>query len=42
MTSIIFVTGLSGIKVQFGSIQLTGMVLACVVGDHGIDVLPLR
>lgn len=32
MTSIIFVTGLSGIKVQFGSIQLTGMVLACVVG----------
>lgn len=32
MTSIIFVTGLSGIKVQFGTIQLTGMVLACVVG----------
>ena len=32
MTSVIFVTGLSGIKVQFGSIQLTGMVLACVVG----------
>ena len=32
MTSIIFVTGLSGIKVQVGSIQLTGMVLACVVG----------
>ena len=24
--------GLSGITVQFGSIQLTGMVLACVVG----------
>ena len=32
MTSVIMVTGLSGIKVQFGSIQLTGMVLACVVG----------
>lgn len=32
MTSVIMVTGLSGIKVQFGSIQLTGMVLACLVG----------
>lgn len=32
MTAVIFVTGLSGIKVQFGSIQLSGMVLACVVG----------
>lgn len=32
MTSVIMVTGLSGIKVQFGSIQLTGMVLACIVG----------
>lgn len=32
MTSVIMVTGLSGIKVQFGFIQLTGMVLACVVG----------
>lgn len=32
MTSVIFVTGLSGISVQFGAIQLTGMVLACVVG----------
>lgn len=32
MTSVIFVVGLSGINVQFGSIQLTGMVLACVVG----------
>ena len=32
MTSLIFVTGLSGISVQFGSIQLSGMVLACVVG----------
>ena len=32
MTSVIFVVGLSGITVQFGSIELTGMVLACVVG----------
>lgn len=32
LTSVIFVTGLSGIKVKFGNIQLTGMVLACVVG----------
>lgn len=32
LTSIIFVTGLSGISVKFGSIELTGMVLACVVG----------
>ena len=32
MTSVVFVVGLSGITVQFGSIQLTGMVLACVVG----------
>ena len=32
MTSVIFVVGLSGITVQFGSIQLTGMVLACVTG----------
>lgn len=32
MTAVIFVTGLSGITVQLGSIQLTGMVLACVVG----------
>lgn len=32
LTSIVFVTGLSGIKVNFGDIQLTGMVLACVVG----------
>lgn len=31
LTSIAFVTGLSGIKVNFGNIQLTGMVLACVV-----------
>ena len=32
MTAVVFVTGLSGISVQLGSIQLTGMVLACVVG----------
>ena len=32
MTAVVFVTGLSGIFVQLGSIQLTGMVLACVVG----------
>ena len=31
MTAVVFVTGLSGISVQLGSIQLTGMVLACVV-----------
>lgn len=32
LTSVIFVTGLSGITVKVGNIQLTGMVLACVVG----------
>lgn len=32
LTSIIFVTGLSGIALKIGNIQLTGMVLACVVG----------
>lgn len=32
LTAVVFVTGLSGISVQLGSIQLTGMVLACVVG----------
>lgn len=31
LTSIVFVTGLSGIAVKFGNIHLTGMVLACVV-----------
>ena len=30
LTSVIFVTGLSGIAVKFGNVQLTGMVLACV------------
>ncbi len=39
LTSIVFVTGLSGIKVNFGNIQLTGMVLACVVAlvDSQVD-----
>ena len=32
LTSVIFVTGLSGIAVKFGNVQLTGMVLACVEG----------
>ena len=32
LTSVIFVTGLSGIAVTIGNIQLTGMVLSCVVG----------
>lgn len=32
LTSVIFVTGLSGIVVKFGNVELKGMVLACVVG----------
>ncbi len=32
LTAVIFVTGLSDIKVNFGNVQLTGMVLACVTG----------
>ncbi len=32
LTSVIFVSGLSGIALKMGNIQLTGMVLACVVG----------
>ena len=32
MTSVIFVTGLSGIAIHVGNIQITGMALACVVG----------
>lgn len=32
LTSVIFVIGLSGIAVNIGDVQLTGMVLACVVG----------
>ena len=32
LTSVIFVTGLSGIALKMGNIELTGMVLACVAG----------
>ena len=32
LTSVVFVTGLSGIAVNIGNIQLTGMVLACITG----------
>lgn len=32
LTSVIFVTGLSGIAIKIGEIKLTGMVLAAVVG----------
>ena len=32
LTSVVFVTGLSGIAVKLGDIELTGMVLACVTG----------
>ena len=32
LTSVIFVTGLSGITVNVGNVQLTGMILACIVG----------
>lgn len=32
LTSVVFVTGLSGVAVNFGGIELKGMVLACVVG----------
>lgn len=31
LTSVVFVTGLSGISLNLGNVQLTGMVLACVV-----------
>ena len=31
LPSVVFVTGLSGISVKFGNVQLTGMVLACIV-----------
>ena len=31
LTSVVFVVGLSGISVKFGNVQLTGMVLACIV-----------
>ena len=32
LTSVIFVTGLSGITLTIGNIAFTGMVLACVTG----------
>lgn len=32
LTSVIFVVGLSGVVVKMGEVQLSGMVLACVVG----------
>ena len=32
MTSVIFVTGLSGVSLHLGSVELKGMVLTCVVG----------
>lgn len=32
LTAVVFVTGLSGITVTLGDVQLSGMVLACVVG----------
>ncbi|WP_101696708.1 uracil permease [Clostridium minihomine] len=32
MTSVVFVTGLSGVTLNLGAVQLKGMVLACVVG----------
>ena len=31
LTSVVFVTGFSGIAVKIGNVQLTGMVLACIV-----------
>lgn len=32
LTSVIFITGLSGVTVNLGGVELKGMVLACVVG----------
>ncbi|MBQ8306428.1 MAG: uracil permease [Blautia sp.] len=31
LTSVVFVTGLSGVAVQIGDVRLTGMVLACII-----------
>ena len=31
LTSVVFVVGLSGIALKLGNVELTGMVLACVV-----------
>lgn len=38
LTSVVFVTGLSGAAVNFGNVQLKGMVLACIVG-MGLSLL---
>ena len=32
LTAVVFVTGLSGVTVNLGGIELKGMVLACIVG----------
>jgi uracil permease len=32
LTSVVFVTGLSGVALNLGNVELTGMVLACIVG----------
>ncbi|MCB6365571.1 uracil permease [Intestinibacillus massiliensis] len=32
LTSVVFVVGLSGIALNFGNVELKGMVLACIVG----------
>lgn len=32
LTSVIFVTGLSGLTLKFGTLELKGMILACIVG----------
>lgn len=32
LVSVVFITGLSGVAVQLGNVQLKGMVLACIVG----------
>ena len=32
MTAVVFVTGLSGVAIQIGEVQLTGMCLATIVG----------
>lgn len=31
LTSVVFVAGLSGIALKIGNVEMTGMVLACVV-----------
>ncbi len=31
LTSVVFVVGLSGVAIKFGNVELTGMVLACIV-----------